>query len=151
MDWQFIEKRGYIMNTIYKTQEEVIQNTELRHYILDTFGLHSKKKRVRKKLFKQVLAQETLLSKVVKDFHQEADTEVVAKEEASPIDFSVLPVTTLLKLGKEFFKEEEAVRFYYNKNKPEQYKNKELLITCITTSFQSSSSDVQKEIINLLA
>ncbi|PKG24809.1 hypothetical protein [Niallia nealsonii] len=139
------------MNTIYKKQEDVIQNRELHHYILDVFGLHSKKKRVRKKLFKQVLEQETLLNKVVKDFHQEADTEVAANEEASPIDFSVLPVTTLLKLGKEFFKEEEAIRFYYNKNKPEQYKNKELLIACISTSFQSSSSAVQKEIVNLLS
>ncbi|GKU81890.1 hypothetical protein [Niallia sp. NCCP-28] len=139
------------MNTIYKKQEDVIQNRELHHYILDVFGLHSKKKRVRKKLFKQVLEQETLLNKVVKDFHQEADAEGASKEEASPIDFSVLPVTTLLKLGKEFFKEEDAIRFYYNKNKPEQYKNKELLIACISTSFQSSSLSIQKEIANLLS
>jgi len=151
MDWQFIEKRSYIMNTIYKTQEDVIQNRELHHYILDVFGLHSKKKRVRKKLFKQVLAQETLLNKVVTEFHQEAEPETAAKEGTSSIDFSALPVTTLLKLGKEFFKEEEAVRFYYNKNKPEQYKNKELLIECITKNFQSSTSALQAEIENFIA
>ncbi|MFT8320921.1 MAG: hypothetical protein ABF649_08450 [Bacillus sp. (in: firmicutes)] len=133
------------MNTTYKTKEDVMQNSELHHFIFDMFGLHSKKKRVQKKLFKQVLEQKTLLNKAVEEFHQnEASTS--PKASSSSIDFSTLPVTALLKIGKEFFKEEECVRFYYNKNKPEQYKNKERLIQCIASNFQSSSAETKQQI-----
>ncbi|WP_445486804.1 hypothetical protein [Niallia sp. 03133] len=132
------------MNTTYKTKEDVINNSELHHFIFDMFGLHSKKKRVQKKLFKQVIEQETLLNKVVEEFHQ--NEEITPTGASSTVDFSALPVTTLLKIGKEFFKEEECVRFYYNKNKPEQYKNKELLIQCISSNFQSCSAETKQKI-----
>ncbi|MGP7817153.1 hypothetical protein [Niallia sp. 01092] len=133
------------MNTIYKTKEDVVQNRELHHFIFNMFGLHSKKKRVQKKLFKQVLEQETLLNKVVEEFHQNEEN-AQAEVSSSTINFSTLPVTTLLKVGKEFFKEEESVRFYYNKNKPEQYKNKELLIQCISSNFQSCSAETKQKV-----
>lgn len=140
------------MNTISKMQEEVTQNTELHHFILESFGLQSKKKRVRKKLFKQVISQEKILKKVVKEFKL-ADQEQsipTAKQEESNISFNSLPITTLLKIGKEFFKEEESVRFYYNKNKEPFYKNKEMLVTCISTNFADAPAEIQKEIINKL-
>lgn len=130
------------MNSIYETQTEIQQNTELQHFILQTFRLQSKKKRVRKKLFKQVVSQENLLKEVMKEFRQE---EEMSGEETS-ISLSSLPVTTLLKIGKEFFKENESVRFYYNKNKPEQYKNKELLIESLTVNYQLTSKETKKKI-----
>ncbi|CAI9389544.1 hypothetical protein ACTQ5K_09115 [Niallia sp. Sow4_A1] len=140
------------MNTISKMQEEVTQNTELHHFILESFGLQSKKKRVRKKLFKQVISQEKILKKVVKEFKLAGQEQSIptAKQEESNISFNSLPITTLLKIGKEFFKEEESVRFYYNKNKEPFYKNKEMLVTCISTNFADAPAEIQKEIINKL-
>ncbi|MDR4316160.1 hypothetical protein CHH55_06475 [Niallia circulans] len=140
------------MDTMSKMQEEVTQNTELHHYILETFGLQSKKKRVRKKLLKQVISQEKVLKKLVREFkNTDQEQPVVAKkEEISTVSFEKLPVTTLLKIGKEFFKEEESVRFYYNKNKEPFYKNKEMLITCISTNYAAAPADIQKEIITKL-
>ncbi|KLV26105.1 hypothetical protein ABW02_12095 [Niallia circulans] len=140
------------MDTMSKMQEEVTQNTELHHYILETFGLQSKKKRVRKKLLKQVISQEKVLKKLVSEFkNTDQEQPVVAKkEEISTVSFEKLPVTTLLKIGKEFFKEEESVRFYYNKNKEPFYKNKEMLITCISTNYAAAPADIQKEIITKL-
>ncbi|MEY8346092.1 hypothetical protein [Niallia circulans] len=140
------------MDTMSKMQEEVTQNTELHHYILETFGLQSKKKRVRKKLLKQVISQEKVLKKLVSEFkNTDQEQPVVSrKEEVSTVSFEKLPVTTLLKIGKEFFKEEESVRFYYNKNKEPFYKNKEMLITCISTNYAASPADIQKEIITKL-
>ncbi|MEQ2467712.1 hypothetical protein [Niallia sp. MER TA 168] len=133
-------------------QEEVTQNTELHHFILESFGLQSKKKRVRKKLFKQVISQEKILKKVVKEFKLAGQEQSIptAKQEESNISFNSLPITTLLKIGKEFFKEEESVRFYYNKNKEPFYKNKEMLVTCISTNFADAPAEIQKEIINKL-
>ncbi|MFP7457965.1 hypothetical protein SFC52_05045 [Niallia circulans] len=135
-----------------KMQEEVTQNTELHHYILETFGLQSKKKRVRKKLLKQVISQEKVLKKLVREFKKtDQEQPVVAKkEEISTVSFEKLPITTLLRIGKEFFKEEESVRFYYNKNKEPFYKNKEMLITCISTNYAAAPADIQKEIITKL-
>ncbi|CAM5727146.1 hypothetical protein [Niallia circulans] len=140
------------MDTMSKMQEEVTQNTELHHYILETFGLQSKKKRVRKKLLKQVISQEKVLKKLVSEFKNTDQEQPVAsrKEEVSTVSFEKLPVTTLLKIGKEFFKEEESVRFYYNKNKEPFYKNKEMLITCISTNYAAAPADIQKEIITKL-
>ncbi|PAE13324.1 hypothetical protein CHI02_05145 [Niallia circulans] len=140
------------MDTMSKMQEEVTQNTELHHYILETFGLQSKKKRVRKKLLKQVISQEKVLKKLVSEFKKtDQEQPVVAKKaEISTVSFEKLPVTTLLKIGKEFFKEEESVRFYYSKNKEPFYKNKEMLITCISTNYAAAPADIQKEIITKL-
>ena len=140
------------MNSISKMQEEVTHNTELHHYILETFGLQSKKKRVRKKLFKQVISQDKVLKKVVKEFKQIDQEQVVpsAKPEESTVSFATLPITTLLKIGKEFFKDEESVRFYYNKNKEPFYKNKEMLVSCISTKYAAATAEIQKEIITKL-
>lgn len=140
------------MDTMSKMQEEVTQNTELHHYILETFGLQSKKKRVRKKLLKQVISQEKVLKKIVREFRKTDQEQPVCsgKEEVSTVSFEKLPITTLLKIGKEFFKEEESVRFYYNKNKEPFYKNKEMLISCISTNYAAAPADIQKEIITKL-
>ncbi|HWJ77896.1 MAG TPA: hypothetical protein VNR61_07455 [Niallia sp.] len=139
------------MNTISKMQEEVTQNIELHHYILETFGLQSKKKRVRKKLFKQLVSQENLLQKVVADFNQADQAEEEVTAPSAYIELNNLPVTTLLKIGKEFFKEEESVRYYYNKNKEAYYKNKDVLVTCITTKFKAADSETQQAIIHTLS
>ena len=135
-------------------QEEVTHNTELHHYILETFGLQSKKKRVRKKLFKQVISQEKVLKKVMKEFKQfDKEQPIVAsaaEKENSTVSFDKLPITALLKIGKEFFKEEESVRYYYNKNKEPFYKNKEILVSCISTNYEAAPAEIQKEIISKL-
>lgn len=135
------------MSTIEKIQEEVIQNAELHQFVLESFGLQSKKKRVRKKLLKQVINQEKLLLKTVQAFEQE---ERAINEEKGTNTFQSVPVTTLLKIGKAFFKEENIIRYYYNKNKPAFYKNKEKLIECISQSYNHSSPLVQSEIKEML-
>ncbi|KAB7667613.1 hypothetical protein [Bacillus sp. B1-b2] len=140
------------MNTMNQMQEEATQNIELHHFILETFGLQSKKKRVRKKLFKQVVSQEKLLKKLVSEFKQaDQDQEQESAEETTYIKLDHLPVTTLLKIGKEFFKEEESVRFYYNKNKESYYKNKDVLVQCISSSFEAANHETQKAIIQIVS
>lgn len=101
---------------------------------------------------KQVISQEKVLKKLVSEFkNTDQEQPVVSrKEEVSTVSFEKLPVTTLLKIGKEFFKEEESVRFYYNKNKEPFYKNKEMLIACISTNYAAAPADIQKEIITKL-
>lgn len=145
------------MNSIYKTHEDLADNTELQQHILQTFGLQSKKKRVKKKLLKQLVSQESLINKVVQEFQFDGQTPAAAEKvqvteeekavaETSTPSFTTLPVTALLKVGKAFFKEEESVRYYYNKNKPEQYKNKELLVQCISEGYLNSTEEIQKSI-----
>lgn len=145
------------MNSIYKTHEDLADNTELQQHILQTFGLQSKKKRVKKKLLKQLVSQESLINKVVQEFQFDGQTPAAAEKvqttteekavaETSTPSFTTLPITALLKVGKAFFKEEESVRYYYNKNKPEQYKNKELLVQCISEGYLNSTEEIQKSI-----
>ncbi|RVT67481.1 hypothetical protein [Niallia taxi] len=152
------------MDSIYKTHEDLADNTELQQHILQTFGLQSKKKRVKKKLLKQLVSQESLINKVVQEFQFDGQTPAAAEKvqvteekvqttteekavaETSTPSFTTLPITALLKVGKAFFKEEESVRYYYNKNKPEQYKNKELLVQCISEGYLNSTEEIQKSI-----
>lgn len=71
-------------------------------------------------------------------------------EETLAIDFTQLPVGFMLKIGKRFFKDEQVIRFYYNQNHPEVYKNKELLTAQLKTLVEQADADAKAEILPLL-
>ncbi|KQL32801.1 hypothetical protein AN960_22780 [Bacillus sp. FJAT-25509] len=57
-----------------------------------------------------------------------------------------LPVTFLLKLGKEFFSDLEAVKYYYNSKHEDFYKNRSLLEESLQTSINNASSEEQLKV-----
>ncbi|MFD4705383.1 hypothetical protein ACFWM3_10985 [Gottfriedia sp. NPDC058432] len=57
-----------------------------------------------------------------------------------------LPVTFLLKLGKEFFSDLEAVKYYYNSKHEDFYKNRSLLEESLQTSINNVSSEEQLKV-----
>jgi hypothetical protein len=67
------------------------------------------------------------------------------------ISIEGLPVTFLLKLGKEFFSDLEAVKYYYNSKQDEFYKNRSLLEESLQKSINGSPLDVQTKISEFIA
>lgn len=78
---------------------------------------------------------------------QEKTDFTISKE----ISIEGLPVTFLLKLGKEFFSDLEEVKYYYNSKQEEFYKNRSLLEKSLQQSINSSSQDVQTLISEFIA
>jgi hypothetical protein len=62
------------------------------------------------------------------------------------ISIEGLPVTFLLKLGKQYFSDLEAVKYYYNANHEQFYKNRSLLEESLNASISTSSKEVQEDI-----
>ncbi|ARK30697.1 hypothetical protein [Halalkalibacter krulwichiae] len=128
-------KRTYErQNELKKAMED--SGIELKQFMaigLEKVNVKSKKKRIRQKALKKALSQK----EVVKDILLTVEGDQGEKKQASEKENIVprnddvtvrgLPVTFLLKLGKKFLKEEDVVRFYYNADKDEFYKNKQLL------------------------
>jgi len=67
-------------------------------------------------------------------------------ESKSNITIEGLPVTFLLKLGKEFFSDLEAVKYYYNSKQEDFYKNRSLLEESLQSSINNSSKEDQLKI-----
>ncbi|MBP0725896.1 hypothetical protein J5Y03_12015 [Bacillus sp. RG28] len=62
------------------------------------------------------------------------------------ISIEGLPVTFLLKLGKQYFSDLEAVKYYYNANHEQFYKNRSLLEDSLKSSISSSNDAMKKDI-----
>jgi hypothetical protein len=62
------------------------------------------------------------------------------------ISIEGLPVTFLLKLGKQYFSDLEAVKYYYNANHEQFYKNRSLLEESLNASISTSSKETQEDI-----
>ncbi|MFC0559733.1 hypothetical protein ACFFH4_11810 [Halalkalibacter alkalisediminis] len=105
---------------------------------LEKVQVKSKKKRIRQKALKKVLtknevAKEILLMGQGNQENKKMNKQELAEEKGTSLSVRGLPVTFLLKLGKKYLKEEDAVRFYYNADKEEFYKNKQLLEDVVET------------------
>jgi hypothetical protein len=137
--------------------QQVIENSgmELREFAalsLEKVNVKSKKKRIRLKALKKALTQKEVVKDILVMVQKEKQDVKPSKEEERESELSVqgLPVTTLLKLGKKYVKEANAVKYYYNADKQEFYKNKNKLETVIdkgSKSLESSEyASFQKEL-----
>ncbi|NEU32326.1 hypothetical protein GN156_16375 [bacterium LRH843] len=75
----------------------------------------SKKKRIRQKALKRALSLMNHAPSIEQEIQNCVDT------------VRGLPVTTLLLLGKKYFKEEAIIKYYYQPKQVNFYKNKEML------------------------
>lgn len=90
--------------------------------------IKSKKKRIRQKVMKRALTEDKQSNNVHLFIQIEREKHEDIRKNVS---VSGLPVTALLKLGKEYFKEEDIVKYYYHAKKDQFYKNKLLLETVL--------------------
>ncbi|MFC0472795.1 hypothetical protein ACFFHM_20490 [Halalkalibacter kiskunsagensis] len=142
--------------------QQIIENSgmEIREFTaisLERVNVKSKKKRIRQKALKKALSQTDVVKDILVMVQGEKEqSKPSTKDEKSESNLTVrgLPVTTLLKLGKRYLKEEDVVRYYYNAEKEEFYKNKAKLETIIEESskrlesseFVSYQKDLKEEL-----
>lgn len=110
--------------------------------------LKTNKKRIVKKRNNKIKGFEQLL---VLEFNDDiaSNTNITVNEISNQnenIMIEGLPVTFLLKLGKEFFSDLEAVKYYYNSKQEEFYKNRSLLEESLQTSINNASNEEQLKI-----
>jgi hypothetical protein len=139
-------KNGELKQAIEKSGLEL---REFAMMSLEKMNVKSKKKRIRQKALKRAFTQNEVAKEILlmvaggqKESKQEEQVAVqsVVKTE-SHVSVRGLPVTFLLKLGKKYLKDEDVVRFYYNAEKEEFYKNKKLLEQVIENSSTNLDSN----------
>jgi len=115
--------------------------------------LKTNKKRIVNKRNNKIKGFEQILVKELNDEMISTSNSTVNEisEQKGNITIEKLPVTFLLKLGKEFFSDLEAVKYYYNSNQENYYKNRSLLEETLQSSFNQSSEDVQAKIAEFIA
>ncbi|WP_409295063.1 hypothetical protein V1498_17755 [Peribacillus sp. SCS-26] len=89
------------------------------------FLIKSKKKRLQKKQMKKTAIHGAGHTPETAPLRKEVSQIVPVNEDSGSLDG--LPVTFLLKLGKQFLPEAEAVRYYYKSSETQYYKNRILL------------------------
>ena len=128
-----LKKRTYENVELRKTiQHSGMEYKELIALSLEKVQVKSKKKRIRQKALKKVLTKNEVAKEILLTVQGNQDSKKLNKQELTEkqdqtLSVRGLPVTFLLKLGKKYLKEEDSVRFYYNADKEEFYKNKQLL------------------------
>lgn len=115
--------------------------------------LKTNKKRIVNKRNNKIKGFEQILVKELNDEMISTSNSTVNEisEQKGNITIEKLPVTFLLKLGKEFFSDLEAVKYYYNSNQENYYKNRSLLEETLQSSINLSSEDVQAKIVEFIA
>jgi len=115
--------------------------------------LKTNKKRIVNKRNNKIKGFEQILVKELNDVMISTSNSTVNEisEQKGNITIEKLPVTFLLKLGKEFFSDLEAVKYYYNSNQENYYKNRSLLEETLQSSINQSSKDVQAKIMEFIA
>ncbi|GGI13595.1 hypothetical protein [Gottfriedia solisilvae] len=115
--------------------------------------LKTNKKRIVNKRNNKIKGFEQILVKELNDEMISTSNSTVNEisEQKGNITIEKLPVTFLLKLGKEFFSDLEAVKYYYNSNQENYYKNRSLLEETLQSSINQSSEDVQAKIAEFIA
>ena len=115
--------------------------------------LKTNKKRIVNKRNNKIKGFEQILVKELNDEMISTSNSTVNEisEQKGNITIVKLPVTFLLKLGKEFFSDLEAVKYYYNSNQENYYKNRSLLEETLQSSINQSSEDVQAKITEFIA
>ncbi|KHF40406.1 hypothetical protein [Halalkalibacter okhensis] len=138
-------KNGELKQAIEKSGLEL---REFATMSLEKMNVKSKKKRIRQKALKRAFTHKEVAKEILlmvqgdNKASKQEDQKVVQAVEGNDSAASVrgLPVTFLLKLGKKYLKDEEVVRFYYNADKEEFYKNKNLLEQVIETNSKNLDS-----------
>ncbi|MCU7666783.1 hypothetical protein [Bacillus thuringiensis] len=150
--------------------ENELREQGMFNYVFHTLNVKSKKKRIRKKVLKRAVAlvnviedqpetnviaqvsttknekvQEASTSEVIRNV---AIQEEITQEESSQVSFNFkkTPVTLLLKIGKRFLGEKNVVKYYYNANHEEFYKNKELLVNVFEIEIPKLATSIQQDI-----
>lgn len=115
--------------------------------------LKTNKKRIVNKRNNKIKGFEQILVKELNDEMISTSNSTVNEisEQKGNITIEKLPVTFLLKLGKEFFSDLEAVKYYYNSNQENYYKNRSLLEETLQSSINQSNDDVQAKIMEFIA
>jgi hypothetical protein len=105
--------------------------------------LKTNKKRIVNKRNNKIKGFEQILVKELNDEMISTSNSTVNEisEQKGNITIEKLPVTFLLKLGKEFFSDLEAVKYYYNSKQDEFYKNRSLLEESLQTSINNASKE----------
>jgi len=121
-----------------KKRSAVLLNKQHSYRLLKT-----KKKRIVEKRQNQLdsfsMNENTVsVDKVKTENHSTISVETISIEG--------LPVTFLLKLGKQYFSDLEAVKYYYNANHEQFYKNRSLLEDSLKSSISSSSDAMKRDI-----
>ncbi|PGK52468.1 hypothetical protein CN918_32305 [Priestia megaterium] len=141
----------YLQFVPQEEQERVSLYSEEFTAFLANQRFGTKNKRTKKKLVKEALnrlpslpKQPTSSSSVHRKVNKANVNE--AEDVTTTFDFSQLPVSFILKAGKQYFQEEKVFRFYYNQNHPEYYKNKEVLVSQFELLINRATPDISKEI-----
>ncbi|MDT8860664.1 hypothetical protein N0O92_10505 [Alkalihalobacillus sp. MEB130] len=140
-------KNGEVKQAIEKSGMELREFATLS---LEKLNVKSKKKRIRQKALKRVFAQNEVVKEILlmvdstNEKNQEQESSKVKKQvarEESVVSVRGLPVTFLLKLGKAHMKDLDVVKYYYNAEKEEFYKNKKLLENAIEEEAKNLDSE----------
>ena len=110
--------------------------------------LKTNKKRIVNKRNNKIKGFEQLLVKELNEEMISTSNSTVNEisENVNTVVIEGLPVTFLLKLGKEFFSDLEAVKYYYNSKHEDFYKNRSLLEESLQSSINESSHEEQLKI-----
>lgn len=110
--------------------------------------LKTNKKRIVNKRNNKIKGFEQLLVKELNEEMISTSNSTVNEisENVNTVVIEELPVTFLLKLGKEFFSDLEAVKYYYNSKHEDFYKNRSLLEESLQSSINNASSEEQLKI-----
>lgn len=81
---------------------------------------------------------------------EKPQSEVLVMEMTETLPFNKLAVGFVLKVGKQFFGNEQVFRSYYNQKHEEYYKNKELLLSTFQTLVEGADSATYNEIESLI-
>ena len=127
---------------------QLMQHKELCAFVSYKLGIQSSKRRIQKKLLNKALQHTEYINELIAEYEEQGKSTLSIQ--TKEVDFSQLAVTTLLKTAKEHFDEEGVVKYYYNKNKPQYYKNKELLAERFADNFAKSDTVVQEKITSII-
>ncbi|KMK76161.1 hypothetical protein [Alkalihalobacillus pseudalcaliphilus] len=113
--------------------------------------VRSKKKRIRNKVAKRVIQNPHRVEVVMKQERIPESKPAFQEENNEELNqFDKMPITKLLKLGKNFIKEEEVIKYYYTAGKDPYYKNKPLLVKTIKKNMIQLTEEKQNELMKLV-
>lgn len=132
---------NYLTSTQLKEVQSILETSEeaAAVFIQSKLNVKSKKKRIQLKIKRKI-------ANGLSHLKQNPSVEPITEIFKSEININGLPVTFLLKIGKEFYHQEPVVKYYYSKTHPDFYKNKELLLEVLEKVIRLDNPNIQIEI-----
>lgn len=130
--------------------EHDLREKGLYELVVNQLNIKSKKKRVRKKALKKAIALVNVIEIPEEKPEAVSSTANPHLLKLKEIQLDKMPVTLLLKLGKQYLRDESIVKHYYNANEVEFYKNKQMLVNMFDSKIPMLSSLEQEEIVSIL-